>query len=456
MEGVGDALFGLTGSATASYGTEYSRYAILLSLDCLRFVNVGLLSEHVSCPKAARRPNLPDASTLSMAQSSSSGSSSLNTPSSRRRAGLHRERYGSATADLEDSLDNAQQAVPQLTDLIRNVVGAIDHGARLKKHHFEKHRQTKEQSNSRPLVRTKSARSGQSAKKRVLVRHVSEELVDKTNVASSSHEQSVMADMSWSSRFADTKVVISTQPQGTHTGPLAAEAQRMTVGADDQSLRNYTSYLKEDDSTARVRSTMRIQNRTDPRADVVAMPPPPTLQHQQRLPKNISDSHNVSHCASAAYADSTRAENQARFSCLTSSQPSFRPPPALGMRRTSTYNGTSTAAVSQSSQNLPTKQRSFKVPFNRHTDTGSQVPAASPASASRPIARMKVQAKTASATDSPDSTPSPSCKARFRPPVREEPPSRSPSPELEADSSYGDISFDMDAVEETMRQFDEV
>ena len=35
-------------------------------------------------------------------------------------------------------------------------------------------------------------------------------------------------------------------------------------------------------------------------------------------------------------------------------------------------------------------------------------------------------------------------------------PSRGPSPDLnlEADSSFGDISFDMDALEETMRKYD--
>ena len=32
---------------------------------------------------------------------------------------------------------------------------------------------------------------------------------------------------------------------------------------------------------------------------------------------------------------------------------------------------------------------------------------------------------------------------------------RSPSPGLDPDSSYGEISFDMDIIEETMKQYDE-
>ncbi|KDQ55501.1 hypothetical protein JAAARDRAFT_195870 [Jaapia argillacea MUCL 33604] len=141
---------------------------------------------------------------------------------------------------------------------------------------------------------------------------------------------------------------------------------------------------------------------------------------------------------------------------LTYSQTSFatnsRPPP-LGMRRvhSNPYAGLTP------SQQLPTKQRGFKPPLAR----------AAPAPAPPRFTLMQVQVqdkpgRSKSTLPTPDTTPSPAGMRGGKTlpnfdvnlPPRVSAGDRPPSPApADADSSYGDMSWDME-MEEAVRQYD--
>ncbi|KAK7689535.1 hypothetical protein QCA50_007327 [Cerrena zonata] len=118
-------------------------------------------------------------------------------------------------------------------------------------------------------------------------------------------------------------------------------------------------------------------------------------------------------------------------------------PPALGMRRAPYSSNLETKAKSQ----LPIKQKPFRVPFAR-----PPVGQAGPSSVAVEQAQTRVVAQ-------PQLTKSHTVKAPSRPPVarpRSPSRSRSPSPAVDPDTSYGDITMDFDpeVLDEVMRQYD--
>lgn len=139
-------------------------------------------------------------------------------------------------------------------------------------------------------------------------------------------------------------------------------------------------------------------------------------------------------------------------------------PPALGMRRTHSMIATSLTANAP----LPTRQKAFKPPLRPqtrpHLQTQSQLRPPQSQSlhpAIRNVEKDKMHpVKTESGTshwgqgghnkEAPDYRPSTLSKAN-RSSTEAEPDS---NPDADADSSFGDMSFDIDALEETMRMYD--
>jgi len=128
-----------------------------------------------------------------------------------------------------------------------------------------------------------------------------------------------------------------------------------------------------------------------------------------------------------------------------SSQLSSRPP-ALGMRRSLTAFSSLTP-----SQTLPDKQRGFKVPLARPPPTSTPISVVPvPVSSHR-----QTNLKPAQVLPTPEPSPPIAAKGtRDRDQEQTGTPRDSSSPVPDADSSYGDISFDMEALEETMRKYD--
>ncbi|KAF8233872.1 hypothetical protein L208DRAFT_1395086, partial [Tricholoma matsutake] len=138
-------------------------------------------------------------------------------------------------------------------------------------------------------------------------------------------------------------------------------------------------------------------------------------------------------------------------------------PPALGMRRTHSMIATSLTANAP----LPTRQKAFKPPLRPqtrpHLQTQSQLRPPQSQSlhpAIRNVEKDKMHpVKTESGTshwgqgghnkEAPDYRPSTLSKAN-RSSTEAEPDS---NPDADADSSFGDMSFDIDALEETMRMY---
>lgn len=139
-------------------------------------------------------------------------------------------------------------------------------------------------------------------------------------------------------------------------------------------------------------------------------------------------------------------------------------PPALGMRRTHSMIATSLTANAP----LPTRQKAFKPPLRPqtrpHLQTQSQLRPPQSQSlhpAIRNVEKDKMHpVKTESGTshwgqgghnkEAPNYRPSTLSKAN-RSSTEAEPDS---NPDADADSSFGDMSFDIDALEETMRMYD--
>lgn len=130
-----------------------------------------------------------------------------------------------------------------------------------------------------------------------------------------------------------------------------------------------------------------------------------------------------------------------------------RGPPALGMRRTNTHSGV--ASAFRPSQDIPMKQRGFRTPFSRPANAQTPSQAMSSISNYDQSGRMGIPPPNSFPVS--ERSPSPEL-TRGRPPQAR--PARSPSQEEdddaspEADSSYGDISFDEDTLNEIMSQYD--
>lgn len=115
-------------------------------------------------------------------------------------------------------------------------------------------------------------------------------------------------------------------------------------------------------------------------------------------------------------------------------------PPPLGMRRAHTTGSSTSGLVPKA---LPTKQAAFKTPFARSASGDAvNVTLSQRARASSTVAVSR------------NAVPGPARPVQ-RPAVAP-PPSRSPSPEVnvEADSSYGEMPFDIADIDEEMSKYD--
>ena len=131
-------------------------------------------------------------------------------------------------------------------------------------------------------------------------------------------------------------------------------------------------------------------------------------------------------------------------------------PPVLGMRRTHSAVITSYTAP----QPLPTRQKAFKPPLQSQ----SQAQRLSQSQSSRSVITtvekdgmlMQPVKKEGGDTLYRDGRRDNKVMANFQPPSNSEgePSSTEPETNPDADSSFGDISFDIDALEETMRMYD--
>lgn len=105
------------------------------------------------------------------------------------------------------------------------------------------------------------------------------------------------------------------------------------------------------------------------------------------------------------------------------------------------------------SQTLPGKQRGFKVPLAKPqaAPTPTRLPAVS-----QPVPSYReTDPKVAQVLLTPEPSPSIAAKGTGIKDGRvTETQHSSSSPASDPDSSYGDISFDMDALEETMKKYD--
>jgi len=164
---------------------------------------------------------------------------------------------------------------------------------------------------------------------------------------------------------------------------------------------------------------------------------------------NASSSHTSSHPPShpasrpRSFAQPPKQPAQPRIPQVHVSQSSG--PPVLGMRRVSPYRNFAPSHA------LPEKQKGFKTPFLKQPPASSEESTPSPtpkygASTRAPtVPRLSIQ-----------TTPSGSISSQEDSTMEMEPtPSqRSSSPMTATDSSFGDMSFDMDALEETMKMYD--
>jgi hypothetical protein len=313
---------------------------------------------------------------------------------------------------VDEPLLLPKKPAPEMDYVIKNVVGAIDKEAELRNVAEKKKQKAKTSpaSESRPLVRTASARPLQAPKRRLetLSRRMSEELLGRTDVVPKSRakERGHLEDMRWIPT-PETNVL------------KAGHSTRGTVAASFRPISGAVNANGQEE-------TPKVSKSAIPEAKTMPPPPPPALVHHHPPQPKRSPSPVLLDLVPTQPATQTTS----------------RHPPVLGMRR---VHGHGTSSPLHSSQHLPNKQRGFKIPFARSGAGGSQASSTSTCSMSlsRPSYEMS-ESCVASAPSPPSGFSKPSPK------------SRTPSPTLEADSSYGEISFDMDIVEETMKQYDEI
>ncbi|KIM86614.1 hypothetical protein PILCRDRAFT_309435 [Piloderma croceum F 1598] len=164
--------------------------------------------------------------------------------------------------------------------------------------------------------------------------------------------------------------------------------------------------------------------------------PIPKSTSPQRAPPPPKDTHPQASPSPSPHHSQRPSSLRPPNSQLTSR------PPALGMRRSLT---TSSLAPSQT---LPEKQRGFKVPLAKPAPPifSTQLPTSS-------YPRKNIQVSRVLPTPEP-SPPNPAKETSTKDGGEVGTQHNSSSPAPDADSSYGDMSFDMDALEETMKKYD--
>lgn len=182
------------------------------------------------------------------------------------------------------------------------------------------------------------------------------------------------------------------------------------------------------------------------------------LSHKASRTTSISNTRQPSPAAAKPPPIAAAAKPAPQPAVLGSTQPSARPPPALGMRRVNTHSGAT--STFRPSQDIPTKQRGFKTPFARPGASQGPASAASSSSAGTDpsySARVNLHVTSEPSSSFPVAPDASSLAMSARPPQARAVSSRSPSPDAapaEADSSYGEISFDADELNEIMSQYD--
>ncbi len=416
--------------------------------------------------------SLASTSTSSTRLSSASSSSTGNMSGRRKVDRFTRGRRSNAPREPTSSM---KEAVPELANLIKSVVTSIDDQAQLKQHHAEKKRkqalaERAASSSSRPITRTSSARQIVSAKKQPLSRRMSEDMLNSSGKSASRSRLSAVKDkdkdsladrdMEWVPSLSPPRF-LQKQDSGETEDPYSfstvEDRRRVELPHDTLPATPTEEYLPK--KTRKLLTTQdlmppppkpkpkpvksqtqihHIHSSKDSKPTVVShgqyapapcTPPPPPLPPPQ---------HTVS-------ASQYKASQNQKLP--SSSQSQSHRPPALGMRRTATSSSSSTSL--SSSQTLPSKQRGFKPPFARpQTSVSPTTTTGSSTSKDRHGLAMESTPRTYTRASDP-----PCASVRTRSP--------SPVPDalgMDPDSSYGEISFDidMDVVEETMRQYDEV
>jgi hypothetical protein len=167
------------------------------------------------------------------------------------------------------------------------------------------------------------------------------------------------------------------------------------------------------------------------------IPAKPKSVSSQRVPPPAINNHPQSRPLPSPHASQQPSSSRPPNSQLTSR------PPALGMRRSIT-----TYSALAPSQTLPDKQRGFKVPLAKSAHPLAPVSSVQPPAPS--FQRKNVQVSGVLPT--PEPSPPNRVKEADNRDASTQHSSSSPAPD--ADSSYGDMSFDMDALEETMKKYD--
>lgn len=309
---------------------------------------------------------MPLSSTLTLGTASTS--------SSRRKLGATTRGWRVHDNDTtEEDPSSRNEALPQIRSLFLNVIGTMNKETR---HHLEREKkQGKEQQKKRLLTRTRSAQQEhrtECRKRQPLSRHLSEELLDSTNISARSHLSDRLEDTEWVSFESKAAQGLS---NGTRQGAIdAAGFHRTTLSMkppDHVSLTSHEASIKNTKAlVAPAVHAVRPDSLTT--RGSTAMRPPPDL---------IPSSHRQSLCHTRATGGPSNATPppqdphskvlMGRSSAPVGSQ-STRLPPPLGMRRTNAHANIGTTAMLPSSQSLPTKQRGFKTPFVRHPAGSSQ------------------------------------------------------------------------------------
>ncbi|KAI0696635.1 hypothetical protein BC835DRAFT_1414176 [Cytidiella melzeri] len=361
--------------------------------------------------------SFPSISSISQTTFSSTTSSAVSSASRRGSEKYTLGRRKQVKRSATELTSSMKEAIPALGNMLQAVSVKMDESAKLKQHHIEKKReQASKQVRVRPLVRTHSAQPARPPKRQTLSRHVSEEVLGTGSVASGSRGQDRLADTEWVSSLlqATVRTKESVVDEVAHEVPLPLEMPT--------------------DAALAVREN-RLKTHKTSKDSASMPPPPPPLHNRPKQPKKAAIARDPPPPTSVG-VEQPRAQQPPM-----ASQSASRALPALGMRRANPYVASQTAQL-QSSQSLPSKQRGFKPPFARPPAAGSQTSSTSTSSTS--ASRALSSAKDDSSNTYP--SPSPPSRAFSRP--------RSPSPSPEADSSYGEISFDMDLVEEAMKPYD--
>ncbi|TCD65374.1 hypothetical protein EIP91_002738 [Steccherinum ochraceum] len=186
-------------------------------------------------------------------------------------------------------------------------------------------------------------------------------------------------------------------------------------------------------------SSSRVQSSAPP--EPLENPPPPALRRRQEQAPAPSGPQPRANLPTSKPLNPKAFAPSQRISQVRASQPTMprSTPPPLGMRRAHTTGSTVSGLVSRG---LPTKQAGFKPPFAR------------PPAVANTYAPQANRQMSASTTTHHANTIRTISSARHATVVVQP---RSPSPEapVDADSSYGELPFDMADLDEAMKQYDD-